>query len=624
MNTMYLEMGLFNIALVITVLFQIFPDRKKYRDSVLFCRLLIAIICILAIDTIGWVIDGHPIGGQIWITTVIDGMNLLFTSIACWCWAQYTRCMIDEKKQLNRKWYQDFLSLLLAIQLILVCTSQLFHFYYYVDAAGIYHRGRGYSIHVIISLFFLFYSTVKCFYAYRKEQNTEKKKELLFVSLIILIPIAGNIFQMFVYGFPTVWLCMVFMILVTFIHIQNKRVNMERQKQDAELEKALMQAKAANHAKTDFLSRMSHDLRTPMNAIIGLSALTIDDAANPDIVCENMAKMRQASDFMLGLINDILDMAKIEDGSVKLSMEPYAYNDFLTNMKTMFVPQCEAKGIEVHFAETELNPVGITDIIRINQIFFNIFSNAVKYTPTGGKIDCYIQNKKLEGRIISGDYVIKDTGIGMSKEFQSHLFEPFMQEDSEVTPELQGSGLGLSITKQLVELMGGSIKVESEQGKGTSVIVHLSFELADMNKKVSEEKNKAEDHVSILAGKKVLLAEDHPLNAQIARKLLEKINMQVTYAENGKIAIDKFQASDLHTFDVILMDIRMPEKDGLQAAKEIRQLDREDASSVIIIAMSANAYSDDVQKSLQAGMNGHLAKPVDPSVLYETIGKLLA
>lgn len=312
---------------------------------------------------------------------------------------------------------------------------------------------------------------------------------------------------------------------------------------------------------------------------------------------------------------------RIEDNSMKLKMEPYRYSDFLLNMKTMFKPQCEAKGIDITFAESTLNVYGMADKLRINQIFFNIFSNAVKYTPAGGSIRCSVENIQMDENEISGDYIIQDTGIGMSEKFQKSLFRPFTQESDEVTPELQGSGLGLSITKRLVELMGGTIHIESEQGKGTKVTVHLTFELLQEEPKQSTMKEEPKVAELDLTEKKVLLVEDHPLNAEIARRLLEKKNMLVTYAENGKIALDMFRASEINSFDVILMDIRMPVMSGLAAAEEIRSLDRSDAKTVPIIAMTANAYAEDVQRSLEAGMNAHLVKPIEPSVLYETIAK---
>lgn len=392
-----------------------------------------------------------------------------------------------------------------------------------------------------------------------------------------------------------------------------------------QLHTALKAAEDAARAKNEFLSRMSHDLRTPMNVIMGLSSLTIDDAHNPERVCENMGKMRAVSDFMMGLVNDILSMAKIEEGSVIFHKEPYQYSEFLTNMKTMFQNQCEEKGITLCLEEPHVNAIIRVDKIRMNQIFFHIFSNAVKFTKSGGRIDYRTQNLKIEGDELCCDYVISDTGIGMSEDFQKHMYEPFMQEDNEVATELQGSGLGLSITKQLVELMGGQIHVESKQNEGTTVTISLKLELIQENVPLSAQEEQAqikedrENEYAALANKNILLAEDHPLNAQIASRLLEKQNMHVIHAENGRIAVEKFEASPEGWFAAVLMDIRMPEMSGLEATKAIRALDREDAQNVPIIALSANAYTEGVQKSIDAGMNAHMAKPINPKMIYDTL-----
>ncbi|MDD3615061.1 MAG: response regulator [Lachnospiraceae bacterium] len=375
----------------------------------------------------------------------------------------------------------------------------------------------------------------------------------------------------------------------------------------------------ASKVKTDFLSRMSHDLRTPINAIIGLTALTLDAADNPEEVRENMAKMRYSSDYMLNLVNDILDMEKLEDGSVELLKEPYEYKDFLTSLQTMFTAQCEQKKISIHFAEPKINPVILTDRTRLNQIFSNILSNALKYTQTGGKIEYCVEKLKMDDDRLSCDFIIRDNGIGMSEKFQEHMFEPFVQEDNRITANLEGSGLGLSITKHLVEDMGGTIQIESKKNVGTTVRIHMNFKLVKADEAAHGRIDIEGDNLEFLYNKNILLAEDHPLNAEIAKKLLEKQGIHVIQAENGKKAVDLFMASAEYYFDAILMDIRMPEMDGIESAQTIRHLKRADALNVPIIAMSANAYKEDMEKSIAAGMNAHLSKPINIGNLYHTL-----
>lgn len=401
--------------------------------------------------------------------------------------------------------------------------------------------------------------------------------------------------------------------------LMESRRMQEELKRNEQFKIALEASEKAAKEKMEFMSRMSHDMRTPMNVIMGLASATIDEADNPAAVRENMTNIRDASDFMLGLVNDILDMSKIEKGTVVLNQKPYSYQEFALEMKTMFSTQCDAKHITLYTKEAASNPTVMTDKIRIKQIFFNIISNAVKYTPPGGRIEVgayQVSVNEAENKI-SVEYRVTDNGIGMSEEFQKHLFEPFSQEDNSVSPELKGSGLGLSITKRLVEQMGGTIQVKSQKGKGTTISVKLTFELA------KGEVHEKKESFDILHGKNVLLVEDHPLNTRIAERLLEKQNMHVIHAENGKIGVDLFRASPEGSFDVVLMDIRMPEMSGIEAAKKIRALERKDAENIPIIAMSANAYPEDIQKSLKAGMNEHLAKPVDAVVLYKTLSKAL-
>lgn len=394
-------------------------------------------------------------------------------------------------------------------------------------------------------------------------------------------------------------------------------------KQKEALAEALEQANAANKAKTEFLSRMSHDMRTPMNAIIGITTLAMDETDNQEAVIRNLNKIHSASRFLLSLINDILDMTKIEDGAIELHDEIYYYGDFISELKTMFEPLCRENGIKLIFAchEDEV-PTVIGDKVRINQIFFNVLSNAVKFTPEGGTITYQEEHVEVRGEYLCGDYSITDTGIGMSKEFQQKMFEPFVQEDSALTSQIQGTGLGLSITKSLIELMGGSIHIESELDVGTKVTLHFECKLADesVEKKVQTEKTSSEDDDS-LTGKKILLVEDHPLNTEIARRLLERKGMLVSCASNGEEGVNCFAASPKEGFDAILMDIRMPVMDGLEAARAIRALERADAQTIPIIAMTANAYQEDILMSKEAGMDAHLAKPIEPEVLYETLAE---
>lgn len=391
-----------------------------------------------------------------------------------------------------------------------------------------------------------------------------------------------------------------------------------RQRLNRKLRLALEKADAASRAKTEFLGRMSHDMRTPMNGILGLSYLMEDAAQTPEMKQE-LLQLRESGQYLLQLINDVLDVNKVESGHIELHPKVCDEEQLFTSVISLLRPQMDEKNITFNFEMRNIEwTYMVLDEQRVKQIFINLLSNAVKFTPEGGHIDFIMELVREDEHMIRDKFVIRDTGIGMSESFMSKLFEPFAQENRIVGAK-EGTGLGLFIVKSLVELMGGSIEVESREGKGTQITVYLNFPLAERGPDIPVPK----DHplVRLPGGLHVLLCEDHPLNAKITMRLLEKENASVDWAENGLRGVELFSESEDNHFDLILMDIRMPVMDGLEAAKALRALDRADAKTVPIIAMTANAYEEDVRKSLQAGMNAHLAKPVVPEVLYDTIAR---
>lgn len=413
---------------------------------------------------------------------------------------------------------------------------------------------------------------------------------------------------------------------VIFLSIQDiTEQYAKEQKQIGLLQEAIERRDAANRAKTDFLSRMSHDIRTPMNGIIGITYLA-KHQDNQEKVREYLDKIDISSKFLLGLVNDILDMSKIESGKIELHPEPYSAGRFLDYLNAVIKPLCEEKG-QTLVLDTQpiLSVVPLIDELRINQIFFNLFSNAVKYTPEGGIITYRLREKLLENNRLQmvGDVI--DTGIGMSEELLQTAFEPFAQGERSDTSSNRGTGLGLPIAKSLIELMGGTVSVTSELGKGSDFRLEACFDVIPALE--AEQKNAVSNQAqarAILDGRRVLLCEDHPLNQEIAKTLLESWKMIVTVAENGATGVSQFKSSNTYYYDIILMDVRMPVLDGIKATKTIRALSRPDAKNVPILAMTADAFSDDVQKCLNAGMNGHIAKPINPDILYEKLLQALS
>jgi CheY-like chemotaxis protein len=341
----------------------------------------------------------------------------------------------------------------------------------------------------------------------------------------------------------------------------------------------------------------------------------LEETHNPESVEDYLNKANSASKLLLGLVNDILDMSKIENKAIELHTSRYEYSEFIGNINTIISPLCQQKQIEFIFTTGIHAAPILVDKVRFNQIFINFLSNAVKFTHEGGVVEFSIKDLKIKNNIISCEYTIIDNGIGMSKEFQEHLFEPFSQEYWAKSNITQGTGLGMSIAKNLVELMGGTLSVKSELGKGTEICINLDLELAPIGEK-NATLHKFQDNLAALQGKKVLLVEDHPINAEIAKKLLDKKGVIVICAENGQVALDRFVGYEEGYFDAILMDIRMPIMDGLEATTAIRALDRKDAKNVPIIAMTANAFDEDREATSKAGMIAHIAKPISPQELY--------
>jgi len=403
-------------------------------------------------------------------------------------------------------------------------------------------------------------------------------------------------------------------ILVTRMDIDDI-MKKEREKQH-QLEDALNLAEKANNAKSEFLATISHEIRTPINVIMGMTQLAKEEEDNHEAVMGYIEEIRLSSRHLLNLVNNVLDMSKIESGEFSLHPQRYTFEELLKNVKTMFKQLCKQKNITFRTEEYGGQPDMFVDKIRLNQVIFNLLNNAVKYTDVGGEIAFTFLNQVREEEM-DVKFIIQDTGTGMSKEFQEQMFKPFTQESNEVVAASQGTGLGLSISKGIVDKMGGELSVSSVLGKGTTFCICITMPIArERHAKHCEMPAEPEFDFT---GRTILVVEDHNLNQMIITKLLKKKGADVIVSANGKLGIEEFASREPGSIDAILMDIRMPVMDGLQAARAIRRLKREDAGLVPIIAMTANAYDEDRQKSEAAGMNGHLAKPIDTKVLYETL-----
>lgn len=396
----------------------------------------------------------------------------------------------------------------------------------------------------------------------------------------------------------------------------DRRIIAHQRQANALLKDAADAANAASIAKSDFLSHMSHDIRTPINGIMGMTEIALKNIDDKDRVLDCLQKIDGSSGHLLSLVNDVLDMSRIESGKVQISHKPLNILELLRHCSSIISGQLQGRDIMFteEFQNIE-NPHILGDELHLRQVLINILGNAVKFTPDGGRIYFRVREFSAEGEAARFHIEIEDTGIGMKPEFLPHIFEPFAQEDGGNRSSYKGTGLGMSITKKFMDLMGGIVEVQSEPGKGTLFRLELPVEI---DREWQGEQEFAGQQTT-LAGARVILAEDNDLNMEIAVFMLESLEIEVTAVTDGKAALDAFAAAAPGTFDGILMDVMMPVMDGLTATREIRALEREDAGTIPIIAMTANAYDEDRRKCMEAGMDAHMSKPIDGEVLRKML-----
>ena len=410
----------------------------------------------------------------------------------------------------------------------------------------------------------------------------------------------------------------VFMIMLLHRTQESENTVVELNKK---LQKALEQAKTASVEKSNFLFNMSHDIRTPMNAVIGMTSLIRHDAGNKDKVIEYADKIDISSQHLLGIINDILDMSKIEAGKTVFKYDDFSILNFIQEINNLFHSQIDEKK-QILTTKKNIRHEWVNgDQLRLMQIFSNLLSNAVKYTQEGGKIQFLVEECETNSSVHAKyRFLVRDNGIGMSADFKDKIFDAFTRAESSVTNKIQGTGLGMAITRNLVEAMGGTIDLESELGQGSCFEVFIELRIAeDRTVALAAQEKTDEQDGNILQGMRFLCAEDNELNAEILTELLKTEGAECTICENGEEVLKAFEQSAPGDYDMILMDVQMPVMNGYEATKAIRRSSHELAKTIPIIAMTANAFSEDIQHSFAAGMNAHVSKPVEMKVLEKTI-----
>lgn len=437
-------------------------------------------------------------------------------------------------------------------------------------------------------------------------------KDYLYMNQDVIM-IAGTVLILFV----------VFALVVS--HTRRKSYHILAQKNE-ELQLAIREAEKANQAKTEFLSHMSHDIRTPINGIMGMLNIAEKNPDDLDKQQDCRQKIKTSAEHLLSLINDVLDINKLESGNVEIQKERFSLPQLFANCATILGGQAASKKITLTTSFGEEKPFAHTDFVgsplHIKQILINIAGNSIKYNKPEGSVHMSCEELAEENGIARICFTVSDTGIGMSKEYLEHIFEPFTQESNGLSARTtyQGTGLGMTITKKLIDSMGGTIEIESEQEKGSVFTIILPLEIAAQQE---TEKEKAEPEQVQIAGKRVLLVEDNELNQEIAQFMLEDFGLQVTIANNGQEAVELFEREQPGTYQIIFMDVMMPIMNGYEAAKAIRGLDRPDAANIPIITMTANAFAEDVQAAMDAGMNEHIAKPLEADVIARVLADWL-
>ena len=716
------------------------PSERNYR------RFLFGVMAYYVTDFLWGFLEARRLTAILYADTAV---HFLAMAAAVMLWTRYVVSYLNEENAFGRmlKWAGQ---LFLAFEIIAVFVNFFRPVLFWFDAEGGYHAGLARYVTLVIQILLFLLTSIYTLWITSKTEGKTRRRHFtigvfgIAMVLLISIQVFYPLLPLYAMGYM-LGTC----LLHTFV------LEDEKEEYRRELKDALAIAESASKAKTAFLSNMSHEIRTPMNAIIGLNNIAMNDPSASAKVKEYLEKIGASAQHLLGVINEILDMSRIESGRMTIEQEEFSFAKCLEQVNTMISGQCREKGLAYNcniFGQVDDYYVG--DAMKLKQVMINILGNSVKFTPAGGEVNLQIEESARYDNKAVLKFTFRDTGIGMSEEYLPHLFEAFSQEDSSTTSRYGSTGLGMPITKSIVELMNGRIDVASEKGKGTTFTVTVplgqsdrkrtqsdqdEFDPGKLNVLVIDDDRIALEHAVIvlgqigvrcetaesgwegvdkvrvshsrrddydlilvdwrmpemdgiettrqirgivgqetpiiiltsfnwddiageareagvdtfvakplfagsvmdefreafrrknellekqtadLKGKRVLVAEDVPVNAEILIMLLNMREMEAELAENGQIALDMFTAREPGYYDAILMDMRMPVMDGLEATRRIRALDRPDAASIPIVALTANAFDEDVQRSMQAGLNAHLSKPVTPETLFRTLEEL--
>ena len=539
-------------------------------------------------------------------------------------WQMFVHSYIDIS---HGKLFQMLEKIPLAVLLLMILISIPTGYVWQISGTGEYIRGKGFRLFTAINLFYYLEAFGNSIYILNRKRYRKEPYLLqyLFLSALPLAAILVNTYliplQM---TYPFQPFCLVLGALFAYLFMVDRQKNMLESMHSASLNQALeMEKEAVKRAveagkvKSLFLANMSHDIRTPINAILGFADIIDRHPDDEAQVRYSVGKIKNSGRILLNMINDVLDLTRIENDRLQLNESFTDLSKVTEEIQEVFGPAMSQQKLIFEIKQEISDPFVICDEGKLQRILTNVINNAVKFTPEDGRIELSVTEYPGEGDRGIYEFLVRDTGIGISKEFQNHVFEAFEQEQSSTVSNTSGVGLGLSIVKKLVERMNGTIEIESSPGKGTAVKIMIPFTRAHMEPdRSTAEKSPASTDLS---GVRILLVEDNELNREIALAVLEEKGADVTLAVNGKEALESFECSAPGYYDIILMDVMMPVMDGLEAARRIRALKRRDALSVPIFAVTANAFQEDIEKSREAGCTEHLSKPLDYELLARKI-----
>lgn len=565
---------------------------------------------------------------NVWLFRIIVFLFYLIYEIVPYAWYVFMKSYVDTE---SHKWMCGLekvpLLILLGIDILSIPTGLLWR----IESDGTYIRGKIFCLFSILNLFYYFASVVWSVYIVRNKEHAKVGYlfRSAFFSAIPLIGILVNTYMIPMYVvFPFQPCCLMVSTLLAYMFlVERQRAEIEAEHR-TDLYHALEQEKAAakkaqeaGAVKTTFLANMSHDIRTPMNAILGFADIIAKNPGNEQMVQDSISKIQASGDILLHIINDVLELSKIENGAVKIEEKVLDLNQMIERLRLMFAFSMKRDGLDFEIKTDIQNEYIWCDETKLQQILVNIISNAEKFTPKGGKVCLRITQKEENNGSAKYCFSVKDTGIGMTKEFQEHAFEAFERERTTTESKAEGTGLGLAIVKKLTDMMRGQAHIQSEAGKGTEISLYYNFRTASREELALEE-----EHLRTkieLSGKRVLVVEDNALNAEIAHILLAEQGALVEHAENGKQCLEKLKNEKAGHYDFILMDVQMPEMNGYEATQEIRQFSDKRKAGIPIIAMTANAFEEDRKNALMVGMNGFVSKPVRLEKLMGELGSIL-